>query len=161
MIITCYYHRIKIESGTTERACTRRSCSQETRIPPLLHPIYTPQIDKAPQNRRMELLQPDTAANQVPICVRRSETVVLHAQAKHTHALTTHRRDTNSVPGYGMRSRQIIIRNKEVSHRRNNICHLQPQPTLHVCTEAAPLPRVTSDPPRRPVRSQEVDAGPK
>ena len=74
--------------GTTERACTRRSCSQETRIPPLLHPIYTPQIDKAPQNRRRELLQPDNAANQVPICVRRSETVVSHAQAKHTHART-------------------------------------------------------------------------
>ena len=73
----------------------------------------------------------------------------------------THRPDTNSVPGYGLRRRQIIIRNKEVSHRRNNIRHLQTQPTLHVCTETAPLPRVTSDPPRRPVRSREVDAGPK
>ena len=75
--------------GTTERACTRRSCSQETRIPPLLHPIYTPQIDKAPQNRRRELLQPYNAANQVPICVRRSETVVsMRKQNIRTHAQT-------------------------------------------------------------------------
>ena len=152
---------------TKKRACSWRSCSRtrSARIPSYCTSATPNQIETPLRNRSET---PEGGAYVNTSCQVLSDLCQTNKTVRartHVHGSSqTHFREvpqrrkapnTDCYPEHGSVSSEVL---QGRSRERSNLSTTTNNP-LHTCTEAAPLPCGTSDPPRRPVRCQEVDAG--